>query len=696
MEKKQISPRLQLLALLFATVLSPHLYALGLGDAKVSSYLNQPLNARIQLIGGTAEELATVTAGMASAADFELMGLTRTVSVPLRFDVNTDPADAFVDVTSRLPVTAPVVQLVLEVTWAGGRMLREYTLFLDPPTFASKAPQPRVFSKSPAAVAGRQGYPDPASLNTVESNRVQPPGRIGESADKPVVPSDLPGTMPGGPARGADAEEIAGEQQDAVSGETAPGQPRQTVTVPSDPVVSETGSPADEVFSQPDSEPVNLNEMLTQSGLPESVAEQEDSVEDFAEPVAGDEILGPVQRGATLWSIASNIAGDYSDFSVNQAMLAIQRLNPDAFGVNNINLLHRGAILRLPTMSEIVRLNRQMARLEAIRQQQDYQAWRSGQPYDSIPAIADTASEAFAGAGDQGPPDSGTNVSGSSSEEARLQLIPPSEFEDVASTGGGSDEPPTGAVSSQEVEEVLARTEEELANAQQENAYLNERIQELEAQVAITNAAGTVVDDDLAEMEESLREKRIANEDEEPVVPALTRKAGPWYADSAWWIGGLLLLLIVAIVWFLRRFGGSDDPGDDGDEGGTQETVQSIRNEAEDILKSLDDTGEAPPQDDKIVDLDSYVDSEAGENEPESPVEPAEDTTEKSGKLFAVPKNEEEAVELDIEDPEVKLDMARAYLSMGDKDAARAMLDEVLEVGDEEQVREARGMMEEL
>jgi len=53
-------------------------------------------------------------------------------------------------------------------------------------------------------------------------------------------------------------------------------------------------------------------------------------------------------------------------------------------------------------------------------------------------------------------------------------------------------------------------------------------------------------------------------------------------------------------------------------------------------------------------------------------------------------------IELDTSDPETQLDLARAYISMGDPEAARDMLETVLEHGNEAQVEEARRMMEEL
>jgi pilus assembly protein FimV len=51
---------------------------------------------------------------------------------------------------------------------------------------------------------------------------------------------------------------------------------------------------------------------------------------------------------------------------------------------------------------------------------------------------------------------------------------------------------------------------------------------------------------------------------------------------------------------------------------------------------------------------------------------------------------------IEEDDPEIKLDLARAYLSLGDKEASRSMLDEVIKTGNEAQVAEARQMMDEL
>ena len=129
-----------------AMVTSPASWALGLGDATVESYLKQPLRARIDLVTRESDDLATVSARLASAEDYELIGASLDdISVPVRFSVESEGGQTYLLATSKLPLNAPVVRLIVEVNWSAGRMLREYTLFLDPPTATDVAPPlPRV------------------------------------------------------------------------------------------------------------------------------------------------------------------------------------------------------------------------------------------------------------------------------------------------------------------------------------------------------------------------------------------------------------------------------------------------------------------------------------------------------------------------------------------------------------------------
>ena len=74
-----------------------------------------------------------------------------------------------------------------------------------------------------------------------------------------------------------------------------------------------------------------------------------------------------MQSGDTLWRIASGWSQG-TGLSINAAMLAIQRNNPQAFIRGNVNLLKQGAILRLPEYSEAAQISAEVARNEIAQQ----------------------------------------------------------------------------------------------------------------------------------------------------------------------------------------------------------------------------------------------------------------------------------------------------------------------------------------
>ena len=88
-------------------LVSPALFALGLGSASVDSYLDQPLDVRVELISRSSDELQSITAGLASADDFQMLGLSRSaINVPLDFEIVTEPPPP-PDAAGEMPVTPP-------------------------------------------------------------------------------------------------------------------------------------------------------------------------------------------------------------------------------------------------------------------------------------------------------------------------------------------------------------------------------------------------------------------------------------------------------------------------------------------------------------------------------------------------------------------------------------------------------------
>jgi pilus assembly protein FimV len=155
--------------------------ALGLGEITLRSALNQPFVAEIPVTAESPDELNQLSVQLAPVAAFERFGLDRPGFLDdLNFTVQREGARAVVRVTSTQPVSEPFVSLLLDVGWPQGRLLREYTVLLDPPTFAAGKAATRSPPPAPAAAAGpapaapairREPAPEPpaAATGTVAS-----------------------------------------------------------------------------------------------------------------------------------------------------------------------------------------------------------------------------------------------------------------------------------------------------------------------------------------------------------------------------------------------------------------------------------------------------------------------------------------------------------------------------------------------
>ena len=153
-----MSLRLNRAWLLLVLLVTANTFALGLGDIRLSSALNEPLRAEIALLSATPEELDGLKIALASADTFERYGLDRPLYMTrLSFSiVRSGRSDGnVVRVTSQDPLTEPFVTVLVEATWPSGRLLREYTVLLDPPTFAP----PPVAATSQAVRAPSRAAP---------------------------------------------------------------------------------------------------------------------------------------------------------------------------------------------------------------------------------------------------------------------------------------------------------------------------------------------------------------------------------------------------------------------------------------------------------------------------------------------------------------------------------------------------------
>lgn len=132
--------------------------ALGLGDIEAKSALNQPFNAEVTLLSATEEELNELKVELASNDAFSRAGIDRNLFLSrLQFEVSRNGGgQPVIRVTSREAVTEPFLDFLIEVSWSKGRLLREYTVLIDPPVTMPAAPvamQAPSVSAAPVASA---------------------------------------------------------------------------------------------------------------------------------------------------------------------------------------------------------------------------------------------------------------------------------------------------------------------------------------------------------------------------------------------------------------------------------------------------------------------------------------------------------------------------------------------------------------
>jgi pilus assembly protein FimV len=171
----------KLRVLISAILLTPAAaFGLGLGEIRLNSALNQPFSAEIDLVAATPEELAALDAHLASPEVFARYGLDRPAFLSsLEFNVGRgQDGRSVLLVRSRDAIGEPFVSFLIDVNWPRGRLLREYTVLLDPPAMLSPGESP-----APAPVAA------PTTTRAPAPSAPEPEAR---PAPQPVAPAAQP------------------------------------------------------------------------------------------------------------------------------------------------------------------------------------------------------------------------------------------------------------------------------------------------------------------------------------------------------------------------------------------------------------------------------------------------------------------------------------------------------------------------
>ena len=149
-------------------------YSLGLGELELESALNQRFQAEIELTNVRGLEIEEILPNLASQKDFDRIGVERGyILVDLRFKVlRKDDGKLFVVVTSSKPIVEPFLNFLVEVLWPNGRILREYTVLLDPPVFGDGIAEPIAETRVQERQVAAERRPAPDARSNVSQNAI--------------------------------------------------------------------------------------------------------------------------------------------------------------------------------------------------------------------------------------------------------------------------------------------------------------------------------------------------------------------------------------------------------------------------------------------------------------------------------------------------------------------------------------------
>jgi len=318
--KLEISGRFALTSVAAAmlALASPWASALGLGRLSVQSALGEAMQAEIEITSMTPEEQANLRIRVAPPEAYRAANVDYNPVLPTTRATLQKRADGrlFVRLVSDRGVQEPFVDVILEISWATGRLVREYTLLFDPPA-AQRAPATQAQSGTTTAPVISAG---------------------------PSVTTPLP---PGTPAMTQREQREAAAREQRAARDAQREAERQAARERREAQRAAAPAPA----ARPGDE-------ATQSAR--------------ASGAGADEYR--VQSGDTLGKIAGRV--QRPGVSLDQMLVALFRANPSAFAGDNMNRLKAGVVLSVPTAEAAQGVNAADARKTIVAQSADFGAYR--------------------------------------------------------------------------------------------------------------------------------------------------------------------------------------------------------------------------------------------------------------------------------------------------------------------------------
>lgn len=631
-------------------------WALGLGQMEVKSQRDEPLLAEIAIVSNDPTELEALQARLASPETFRRIGLAPPSGFvsDLQFAVALDARGRpVIRVTSAVPVQQPLLTFLVEVDWGQGRLVREYSALIDTPQTAAAPVQPPIQE----AVAGTQNTivrsAEPLASNPLDATAPTAvpltPTPVASVAPTPSNPLDAPAPLPVPlPPSEIPASEIS------ASGPTTQPAPVVASVVPAAPAA-----------------PLSADTSETRL----------------------------VRRGETLGQIAAVVGGGYG---LDQTIVALLRANPDAFIGGNANRLKAGAVLRIPDGATISGYSADEAALVMREQMAQWRGERRALPQP--PAVVGVS------ASETAEPRTVAAASGARrTGGARLEIVPASaSAAGRAATQSGIS---AGGKGDMLREQELLQTKETLAARSAEVAELKARVAELEQLQTQQQQLISLKDSELA-----AAQQRLATADQPQATTATAAASAPKPADTST-IGpllglaaGLLIVGLLAALWLRRKpapadggrgfdterlaaaVPGSTDPNDS-DLSAAREADAAYAFSGNDPLPEETHASVAEPAWSRAA--KPAIDASAPAQSPASTVVPTwhDPLTVALDEAAAAA----EVAPLNPSPPGLaRIDLAKAYLDMGDRDTARSLLREVAALGDRSSRDEAIRLLRDL
>ena len=396
---------------------------------------------------------------------------------------------------------------------------------------------------------------------------------------------------------------------------------------------------------------------------------------------------GPVRRGQTLSQIAGQL-DTAPGYTLDQTMLALLRTNPEAFIGDDINRLKQGAVLRVPQANELSHFSATQA-AAVVREQ--IANWRASQRPPPQPAAIATTSAS-------GPQQaSGGSKPAPRVAEARLEIVPPSASNGRrAGTRSGIDAGGEGDMLRQQLQD----TNETLAARNAEVQELKTRVTELEKLQQQQQQLLTMKDSELAAAQQNLAKSNrpaaqpLATAQTQQPTPAVTERADP--GGSVWLWAGLALIVASLLAWWLSRRNRSEPtPMRRFDTAALAASIPTAGADEHDA-----DEHDADANDDADAQMDADTDAINLAEPVAAPITAATWTAPSAATptwhAGASAAQSPLPVAADAINASQQLELARAYLDLGDDNAARELLREVLDGRDPAARKEAARLLRDL